>query len=284
MSYWKETTLGEIAKVQTGPFGSQLLNEQYISGGTPIITVEHIKDFRISHQDYPSVTEEDRKRLEKYSLNAGDIVFSRVGSVDLSALVEEEQDGWLFSSRMLRVRPKGKEVDPLFLSYYFRLYGVRKYINNVAVGTTMPSINTSILSSIPVSLPPYIVQIGIGRVLQRLDQKIALLRRQNQTLGKTAQTLFKHWFIDFEFPCLPSDYVLGAGKPSLPEGAGKPDLPKGAGKPSANELNATCTYRAVGGLPAPQRGSISYMFYCAKMIAFILVSQVIFTGGGMSIR
>ena len=102
--HWTVKTLGEVSKVQTGPFGSQLLNEQYIKGGTPIVTVEHINDFKISKFDYPSVTEEDKNRLSKYILKEGDIIFTRVGSVDLSAYVNKSQDGWLFSSRMLSVR------------------------------------------------------------------------------------------------------------------------------------------------------------------------------------
>nr|WP_171656741.1 restriction endonuclease subunit S [Acinetobacter sp. M131] len=120
MSDWKQCLLGSIAEVQTGPFGSQLKNEQYITGGTPVITVEHINAFRIQNIDYPSVTEDDRQRLARYSLNAGDIVFTRVGSVDLSAYVKPENQGWLFSSRMLRVRVSTVEVDSLFLSYFFR--------------------------------------------------------------------------------------------------------------------------------------------------------------------
>ena len=117
---WVETTLGEIAKVQTGPFGSQLKNEQYIIGGTPVVTVEHIVDFKIKDFNYPSVTEEDAKRLSKYLLKEGDIVFTRVGSVDLSAYVNRNQDGWMFSSRMLSVRPS-KEINSKFLSYFFQV-------------------------------------------------------------------------------------------------------------------------------------------------------------------
>jgi type I restriction enzyme S subunit len=98
---WKEAELQEVAEVQTGPFGSQLKNEQYITGGTPVITVEHLKDFKIIDFDYPSVTEDDKNRLSKYLLKAGDIVFTRVVSVDLSAYVKEHQEGWMFSSRML---------------------------------------------------------------------------------------------------------------------------------------------------------------------------------------
>lgn len=200
MSEWRLSHLGEISEIQTGPFGSQLLNEQYIKGGTPIITVEHIKDFEIAQLDFPSVSEEDRKRLEKYSLREGDIVFSRVGSVDLSAITKKENEGWLFSSRMLRVRPNNELMDPYFLSYYFRLYKVRKYINSVAVGSTMPSINTSILKTIPIKFPKKEKQKQIAEILFSLDKKIKLLQEQNKTLEQLAQTLFKRWFVDFEFP------------------------------------------------------------------------------------
>ncbi len=200
MSEWSETTIGEIAEVKTGPFGSALLNEQYIKGGTPVITVEHIKDFRISQLDYPSVTDEDKKRLSSYTLEEGDIVFSRVGSVDLSAIALKENDGWLFSSRMLRVRPNRKKIDPLFLSYYLRLYGIRKYINIIAVGSTMPSINTEILKSIPIFHCALEEQKEIAKTLSNLDKKITLLRQQNQDLEELAQTLFKRWFVEFEFP------------------------------------------------------------------------------------
>lgn len=195
MSEWKKVELGKIAEVQTGPFGSQLKNEQYITGGTPVVTVEHIKDFRISEFDYPSVSVEDRARLEKYLMETGDILFTRVGSVDLSAYVSEKQNGWMFSSRMLRVRPNEK-VNSRFLSYYFQQKSFRDYILNISVGATMPSINTEILKSIPVSYPNLPEQLAIASVLSSLDDKIDLLHRQNTTLEEMAETLFRQWFVE----------------------------------------------------------------------------------------
>ena len=205
MIEWEKVSLGEVAKVQTGPFGSQLKNEQYIIGGTPVVTVEHINDFKIKDFDYPSVTSEDRDRLSKYLLKEGDIVFTRVGSVDLSAYVGKNQDGWMFSSRMLSVRPI-KKVDSKFLSYFFRQPSFRSYIFKISVGATMPSINTSILKSIPISYPPLQEQKAIANVLTAFDDKIELLQQQNQTLETIAQTIFKEWF---------GKYQLGD---ELPEG------------------------------------------------------------------
>jgi type I restriction enzyme S subunit len=195
MCEWNECKLEDVAEVQTGPFGSQLKNEQYIIGGTPVVTVEHITNFRIIDFDYPSVTDEDKNRLSKYLLKSGDIIFTRVGSVDLSAFVKPHQDGWMFSSRMLRVRPN-QDVDSRFLSYFFQQKRFREYILNISVGATMPSINTEILKGIPVSYPPISEQRAIASVLYSLDDKIDLLHRQNKTLEAMAETLFRQWFVE----------------------------------------------------------------------------------------
>ena len=195
MSEWRECLLKEIADIQTGPFGSQLKNEQYITGGTPVVTVEHIQNFRISSFNYPSVTEEDKLRLSRYLLKTGDIVFTRVGSVDLTAWVKPSQNGWMFSSRMLRVRPVS-EVDSRFLSYYFQQKSFREHILNISVGATMPSINTGILEGVQVAFPPLPEQRAIAAVLSSLDEKIDILHRQNKTLEAMAETLFRQWFIE----------------------------------------------------------------------------------------
>ena len=99
-SGFQEARLGDLCVpngVQTGPFGSQLHQKDYVDVGTPIITVEHLGENRINHQNIPCVSDYDKERLSKYSLKCGDIVFSRVGSVDRRSLVREAEEGWFFS-------------------------------------------------------------------------------------------------------------------------------------------------------------------------------------------
>lgn len=185
--------------VQTGPFGSQLHKEDYVEIGTPIITVEHLGNNRISHIDTPFVTDEDKERLSKYQLKTGDIVFSRVGSVDRRALVRKEEDGWLFSGRCLRVRADRTKIDPVYLSYFFGLESFKKYIRSIAVGATMPSINTKILSDIPIYYPKCLEeQRRIAHTLITNDEKANINHQINQTLEEMAQAIFKSWFVDFD--------------------------------------------------------------------------------------
>lgn len=196
MSIWKECKLQEIAEIQTGPFGSQLHRSDYKAIGTPIITVEHLGDNRVIHFNLPLVGDLDKKRLQKYTLKKGDIVFSRVGSVDRSAFVHESEDGWMFSGRLLRVRANEQLVDPRFLSFYFSQESFRDTIRMIAVGATMPSINTGILSNINVHIPDLPQQRAIAAVLSSLDDKIDLLHRQNKTLEGMAEALWRKMFIE----------------------------------------------------------------------------------------
>ena len=150
---WADATVGDFASVQTGPFGSQLHNEDYVESGTPIITVEHMDGKYIAHRNLPLVSQNDVERLRKYDLHTGDIVFSRVGSVDRAVMVSRHEDGWLFSGRCLRVRPYDPDTGSYFL-WWFNQSVIRQLVTASAVGATMPSINTSILNSIRIVFPP----------------------------------------------------------------------------------------------------------------------------------
>jgi len=195
MSKFTTHKLEEIADVQTGPFGSQLHMSDYKKEGTPIITVEHLGENRIIHKNLPLVGDEDKNRLKKYILKEGDIVFSRVGSVDRCAYVSAKEDDWMFSGRCLRVRTNDK-VDSRFLSFYFNQESFKEYIRMIAVGATMPSINTTILSEVEIVLPPLKEQKLIAEILSSLDDKIFLLQRQNATLEELAVSIFRQYFIE----------------------------------------------------------------------------------------
>lgn len=149
---WTDATVGDFASVQTGPFGSQLHNEDYVESGTPIITVEHMDGKYIAHRNLPLVSQNDVDRLRKYDLHTGDIVFSRVGSVDRAVMVSQHEDGWLFSGRCLRVRPYDPNTGSYFL-WWFNQPVIRQLVTASAVGATMQSINTSILNSIRIVFP-----------------------------------------------------------------------------------------------------------------------------------
>lgn len=181
--------LRDIADIQTGPFGSQLHKEDYVEYGTPIVTVEHLGNRQFTEQNLPKVSDSDKERLKKYVLATGDIVFSRVGSVDRCSYVEEEHNGWMFSGRCLRVRPS-EDIDSLYLYYYFCREETRQFVRNIAVGATMPSINTKLLGEVPVAVPDLQIQKMVSNILSTIDDKIELNNKINANLQQQAFCLF----------------------------------------------------------------------------------------------
>ena len=177
---WEQRKLGDISEIKTGPFGSTLHADDYVSDGTPIITTEHFKTGALprSKNGLPQVSDSDYKRLTAYTLDDGDIVFSRVGSVDINALITPFQSNWLFSGRVLRVRPQ-TDISSKFLHTRLETESIKTDIRTRAVGQTMPSINTEILKITPLVLPSSAAeQEQIGSYFAALDNLITFHQRK----------------------------------------------------------------------------------------------------------
>lgn len=192
---WSTTTLGELCKtggggIQTGPFGSQLHASDYVSSGIPVVMPQNIGDNVINERGIARVRPSDAARLDRHLLRAGDIVYSRRGDVERRALVRPIEDGWLCGTGCLRVRV-GNAANPAFISYFLGHPEVRRWIVKHAVGATMPNLNTAILSSVPLILPPRHTQDGIAAVLGVIDDKIALNDRLALLADRLAESVYE---------------------------------------------------------------------------------------------
>ena len=192
-SNWEYLTLGELRKrgngsIQAGQSGSQLHASDYVTAGIPIVMPANIGDNRISANSIARITQADAERLERYRLRAGDIVCSRRGTVDRRALVRDGEEGWLCGTGSIRIRP-GSAVDSKWLSYYLGHPRVRAWMVRHAVGTTMPHLNSDILSALPVLVPPASEQQAIAKVLNSLDEKIRINERLHDQCHNQASAL-----------------------------------------------------------------------------------------------
>jgi type I restriction enzyme S subunit len=91
------------------------------------------------------------------------------------------------------------ELDLKFAFYYAKRFFEQKYMGG-SRGSSIPYIVRGDLEDFEIPQPSLPEQKAIADVLSSFDDKIELLRDQNKTLEAMAQVLFKHWFVDFEFP------------------------------------------------------------------------------------
>lgn len=119
----------------------------------------------------------------------------------MSSVALKDYENATFNGFAKRLRPKNKKlILPEFAVYLFRSNNIRTQILAFSSLTTRASLNASMIKEIKVMIPPLSEQSAIASILSSLDSKIELLQAQNKTLEAIGQAIFKHWFIDFEFP------------------------------------------------------------------------------------
>ncbi|GAB5079649.1 restriction endonuclease subunit S [Arthrobacter sp. AD-310] len=154
---------------------------------------QNIGDNVIHSDGIARIQESDAQRLSKYRMRKGDIVYSRRGDVEKRALVRDANEGWLCGTGCLRVRLGDTSThDPAFISYLLGTEESRAWIVRHAVGATMPNLNTSILSAVPLEVPEPAVQRAIAEVLGAFDDKIAVNTKVTASTAELATSLFSH--------------------------------------------------------------------------------------------
>lgn len=209
MSDWEWKTLGDIASSESyglvdGPFGSNLPASCYLDSGIPVIRGSNLTlgSDRFVANEFVYVSEETASRLERSLARPNDILFTKKGTIGQTGLVPSHlpYDVYLISSNQMKLTVSESLADPTFVYYYVSSKASQNKIKKDSEFTGVPKTNTKYLREFPIYLPPLQQQQEIAKILDTLDRKIENLRKQNETLEAIAQTLFKHWFIDFEFP------------------------------------------------------------------------------------
>ena len=201
MSEWKKVKLGEIADtIQTGPFGSQLHQSDYSEFGTPVVMPKDIVNGKIHVSSIARVESHHVERLSRHKISEGDILYSRRGDVGKCAYTDNSQKGWLCGTGCLRVTIDTSKALPKFVFFQLQKKDTIGWIEKHAIGATMLNLNTSILSNVPIELPPFATQQRIATILSRYDSLIENYQKQIKLLEESAQRLYKEWFIDLRFP------------------------------------------------------------------------------------
>ena len=103
------------------------------------------------------------------------------------------------SNDVLVIKAKN-DVSHSFLYYCLQQDPFFNYVTSSSKGTKMPRGDKVAIFSFEFPVPPLDEQKAIAKILSDLDSKIELNEKMNKTLETIAQAIFKHWFIDFEFP------------------------------------------------------------------------------------
>lgn len=168
---WVETTLGEVVQIKYGKDHKHLADGKYPLYGSGGIM----------------------RYVEKPLYNKESILIPRKGT--LKNLFYVDKPFWSMDTIFYSEIDINKVI-PVFLFYNLKTFNLA----NLNVGSAVPSLTTKVLNPLKLFIPPLPEQKAIANILSSFDEKIELLRQQNDTLETIAQTIFKEWFVNFNYP------------------------------------------------------------------------------------
>jgi len=114
---------------------------------------------------------------------------------------ENTNCNYLHNQRLGKVILKNEKlIDLDYLYYLLCTREYRGYILGTATGSTVKHTSPTKILDYKINLPELHVQKKVSSILSSLDKKILVNNKTIELLEQISQTIFKSWFIDFEFP------------------------------------------------------------------------------------
>ncbi len=208
MSKWEEKRLEDI--IDVNPPVKLKKGESY-----PFIDIDKVSPTR------RSVTNEEVKVYDGQSSSKfcdGDTVFSRITPCLENrkiAKVAIEGDAAFGSTEFYVFRAKKKKTDARF-TYYLTSSDavVLPAINSMTGASGRQRADKRFIQRLKLNLPDLPAQERIADILSAYDDLIEINNRRIELLERTAQELYKEWFVRFRFP----GYKNAKFENGLPEG------------------------------------------------------------------
>ena len=196
---WKLTLLFEAClNITDGKHGDC---ENQENSGYYFISCKDIYDKKINYERARQITKMDFEETHKRTkLEANDVLLTNSGTIGRLAIARDNDltQKTTFQKSVAVLKPDKKVIFPEFL--YYSLLANKKRLIAVSGGTTQKNLLLKDIREFAILICDIDEQISISRILSDLDSKIELNQQMNKTLESIAQAIFKHWFINFEFP------------------------------------------------------------------------------------
>lgn len=171
-------------------------NSEYWNGDIPWLTVKDFNnDNRLVHDTQEKITMKGLENSSATLVSKGTIVISARGTVGELCQVAKSMT---FNQSCFGLEAKTKYTTNEYIYYWFK-YKIN-YVKSNTHGSVFDTINRKTFENLYINLPNIRYQNKVVNILRCLDNKIENNKQIIKNLEELSQTLFKRWFVDFEFP------------------------------------------------------------------------------------
>ncbi|HHC9655799.1 TPA: restriction endonuclease subunit S [Staphylococcus aureus] len=196
-------------------------NSEYWNGDIPWLTVKDFNnDNRLVHDTQERITMKGLENSSVTLVSKGTVVISARGTVGELCQVAKSMT---FNQSCFGLEAKTKYTTNEYIYYWFK-YKIN-YVKSNTHGSVFDTINRKTFENLYINLPNIRYQNKVVNILRCLDNKIENNKQIIKNLEELSQTLYKRWFVDFEFPDENCNPYKSSGGEMVDSEIGK--IPKG---------------------------------------------------------
>lgn len=167
--------------VRCGPFGTQLKVDEIVSEGIPLLGIENVKGGRFQASTNKYLTPSKAKELAAFSVQAGDVLVTRMGTIGHACVVPQGFREARFSYHLFRVRPNPSRCLSGFLASTIAWSGTfLTQLERLAHGAIMAGLKTADLKEVRFLVPPVDLQKQYLKIVFETEKLL-----ENQKKGMT---------------------------------------------------------------------------------------------------
>lgn len=172
------------------------------SGEICLIRSQNIYNHYFEMNGLAYISEEQAYKLRNVEIKGNDILINITGdSIARNMVITNDYLPARVNQHVAIIRCKQDKLNPYFLSALLTSSRYQKYLLSIGkTGGTRAALTKSMLRNLEIELPPIQIQEKIGNLLKDFVKKTKINKESIELLEELAQTLFKRWFVDFEFP------------------------------------------------------------------------------------
>jgi len=175
-------------EIVSGPFGSSLKSESYLSAGVPFVRISDLSDWIIDDAKLIYISKEDNARLSSSRLHVGDLVLSKVGStIGVVSIVTDKIGECNISENNIGIRfPKSSasEEKKVILTFLNCKAGQTQILRAVS-GNAQPKLNVSDIENLRI----VVFNSMIKPISNLVDSAISLINESKKSYHEAEQIL-----------------------------------------------------------------------------------------------